>query len=198
MGIPVEKHRHTIAEYFAIEHGSDVRHEYQDGEVLAMSGGSPAQSFISLNIGAELRNALKGKPCRAAESNLRIGIPRLSKYLYADASIVCGPLQFDLLDEKQHTILNPRVIIEVLSPSTEAYDRGEKFAAYREIETFEEYILIAQDHPSVETWLRQPDGAWSIKTFAGLASIASIRCLNIQVAMMEIYAGVEWTSPGKS
>ena len=121
--------------------------------------------------------------------------PRRGRYVYPDALVFCGPPQFDPDDVKRHTILNPRVIIEVLSPSTEAYDRGDKFAQYREIDGFEEYILIAQDRPHVESILRQPDGAWSFQTFTGLASAARVRCLGLEIAMSEIYAGVEWPAP---
>ncbi len=192
--MPVQKCRYTIEEYLKFERDSDERHEYQDGEVLAMAGG-PEQSFITANIVREAGNALKGKPCRVAESNLRIRIPSRPRYVYPDALIICGPLKFDPQDDKRHTILNPRVIIEVLSPSTEGYDRGEKFTQYRQIESFEEYILISQDRPNVESLLRQPDGAWSILNFTGLEIAAKIRCLGLEIPMSEIYAGIEFAVP---
>ena len=140
-------------------------------------------------------NALKGTPCRVAESNLRIRIPRRPQCVYPDASIICGPLQFDPQDNPRHTIVNPKVIIEVLPPSTEAYDRGDKFTQYREIDSLEEYILISQTRPSVESFLRQPDGAWSFLNFTGLELAAKIRSLGIVIPMAEIYAGVEWPLP---
>jgi Uma2 family endonuclease len=191
MGLAVKKYRHTIEEYLELERVSEQRHEYQDGEILAMAGGSPQHSFIVANVIGEVRDALKGKPCRVAESNLRVRIPRRPRYVYPDASIICGPLQFDPDDSQRQTILNPRVIIEVLSPSTEAYDRGDKFTQYRQIESFEEYILISQDRPNVESFLRQSDGAWSILNFTSLEAIANIRCLSIEIPLTEIYAGVE-------
>jgi len=195
MGLTVEKRRLSIEEYFEMERDSDERHEYQDGQILAMAGGSPEQSFIIANIVGEVRTALKGKPCRVAESNLRIRVPHRPHCVYPDASIICGPLQFDPQDDRRQTITNPRVIIEVLSPSTEAYDRGDKFTQYREIESFEEYILISQDRPNVESFLRQPDGAWSILNFTGMETTAKIRSLGIEVPMTEIYAGIEWDAP---
>ena len=179
MGMPAQKHRYSIDEYLKLEADAGQRHEFQDGEILAMAGGSPEQSFIIINIAGELRNALKGKPCRVAESNLRVRIPRPPRYVYPDASIICGPLQLDPQDPNRHSILNPRVIIEVFSPSTEAYDRGEKFTQYREIESFEEYILISQDRPNFESFLRQSDGAWSIQTCTGLESVAKIRSVGV-------------------
>ena len=96
----------------------------------------------------------------------------------------------------RHTLLNPKVIVEVLSLSTEGYDRGDKFTQYREIETFEEYILISQDRPNVESFLRQADGAWSILNYTDMASSAKIRCLGIDIPLPEIYAGVEWPATG--
>ena len=192
MGLPAQKHAYSIAEYLEFERDADVRHEFHDGEILAMSGGSLEQSLITINVGAELHNALKGKPCRVADSNLRVRIPRQARYMYPDALVFCGSPEFDPQDDKRHTIVNPRVIIEVLSPSTEAYDRGDKFSHYREIDSFEEYILISQHKPNVESWLRQSDGAWSIVNYIGLDTVATVRSLGIEIPMAEIYAGVEW------
>jgi Uma2 family endonuclease len=192
MGMPVQKHSYSIDEYLNLEANADGRHEYHDGEILAVAGGSPEQSFIIINICGELRNALKGKPCRVAESNLRVRIPRPPRYVYPDASVICGPLQLDPDDAEQHSILNPKVIVEILSRTTEGYDRGEKFTQYRQIESFEEYILISQDRPNFESFLRQPDGAWSIETCTELQDIARVRSLGIEIPMSEIYAGIDW------
>jgi len=196
MGMAARQRRFSVAEYLELEDAADERHEYQDGEILAMAGGSPEQSFIIANFVGEAHNALKGKNCRVAESNLRIRIPHKPRYMYPDASIICGPLQFDPQDPRRHTIINPKVIIEVLSPSTEAYDRGDKFTQYREIQGFDEYILISQDRPNFESFLRQPDGAWSILNFTGLNAAAKIRSLGISIPMAELYAGIEW--PGSA
>lgn len=200
MGLPAKKHVYSIAEYLELERTSEVRHEFDNGEILAMSGGSLEQSVISANVIRELGNFLKGKPCRVADSNLRVRIPHEPRYMYPDALVFCGAAEFDAQDEKRHTIVNPRVIVEVLSPSTEAYDRGDKFADYRQIQSFEEYLLISQDKPNVESWLRQPDGAWSIVNYVGLESRAKVRCLGIEIPMSEIYAGVEWPimEPGQT
>ena len=194
MGLPAEKHRYSVDEYLAFEISAVDKHEFHDGEILAMSGGTYEASLIAVNFVREASNFLKGKPCRVLESNLRVRIARLNRYLYPDALIHCGPPEFDPLDTKRHTILNPRVVIEVLSPSTQAYDRGEKFAAYREIPSIEEHILISQDHPNVESRLRQPIGDWSAISFNGIEAVAKVRCLGIEIPLAEIYAGVEWTS----
>lgn len=192
MGPVAANHRYTPAEYLEFERQAIDRHEYHDGEIVAMIAGSLERSLIAANMTGELGNALKGKRCRVANCNLRVRISRQGRYVYPDALVFCGPPQFDPQDEQRHTLLNPRVIIEVLSPSTEAYDRGEKFAHYRQIESFEEYVLISQDKPNVESWLRQSDGAWSIATHTALDGAATVRCLGATIPLAEIYAGVEW------
>ena len=208
MGLPTDNRRYSIQEYLAFELAATEKHEFHDGIILDMSGapcyieeaadftlesgGTLEASLIIVNLIRELSTALKGKPCRLAESNLRVRIARQNRYLYPDSLIFCGPPEFDSLDGKRHTLVNPRVIIEVLSPSTEAYDRGEKFASYREIESLEEYIMITQDRPSVESWLRKPTGDWSIESSTVMQSTAQVRCLGIQLPLTEIYAGVEW------
>ena len=193
MGMAAEQRRFfTVEEYLRLEKDSLEKHEYRDGEILAMARGTADHSLILANVIGELRNRLKGTPCRLYESNLRVKIARKVLYAYPDTTIVCGPSQFDPQDANKTTIINPRVIIEVLSPSTEAYDRGAKFTRYREIESFEEYVLIAQDEPSVETFLRQADGTWSFAAFAGRDAIAKIRCLSVDLPMSEVYAGVEF------
>ncbi len=193
MGMPLEKKsRYTISEYLAFERAAHERHEYRDGEILVMSGGSYKHSLILANLIGELRNALKGKPCRALESNLRVRIPRTPLYTYPDASVICGEPQIDPNDEALETVTNPRVLVEVLSPSTEAYDRGEKFTRYRQIETLEEYVLVSQDVPRVELFFRQADGTWVFTVFSGLGARAKLAGLGIELPLAEIYAGVEW------
>ena len=196
MGLPVEKHRYTTEEYLAKELSATEKHEFQDGEILAMSGGSYEASLIACNFIGELNTALKGKPGRVLESNVRVRIARDNRYVYPDSMIICGSPEFDPLDNKRHTVLNPRVIIEVLSPSTEAYDRGDKFDSYRAIPSLEEYVMISQDRANMESWLRQPSGDWSIISTKGLEAVAKVRCLGIELSMADIYAGVEWPDTG--
>ena len=136
--------------------------------------------------------ALKGNPSRIHESNVRVRIPRTPRYVYPDAAIVCGAPQFDPQDTRPMTLTNPRVIIEVLSPSTEAYDRGDKFTAYRGLESLEEYVLVSQGTALIESFYRQADGTWSFAVFAGLQGAAKLRSLGIEVPMADVYAGVEW------
>jgi Uma2 family endonuclease len=192
MTVPVEKRRYTIAEYLAMEEKATDRHEFHDGEILAMSGGTYSHSCIVSNLNRFLGNRLEGKPCRPLDSNMRVRIPRSAIYVYPDTSIVCGGPQFDVDDPNQTTITNPRVVIEVLSDSTERYDRGEKFRLYREITSLEEYVLVSQHEPLVETYLRQPEGAWLLNPIKGAESSLLLRSLQISIPLAEIYAGVEF------
>ena len=184
--------RHTVAEYLRLEESSVEKHEYRDGEMLSMAGGTPRHSLIISNVVGEGRNALKGKPCRMYESNLRVRIPRSLLYTYPDATIVCGPLQFDPNDVNRMTIINPKVLIEVISTGTESYDRGEKFDRYRTLESLEEYILVNQAQPSVQSFLRQPDGTWSFAWFDGLEAVMRVRSVGIDLPLAEVYAGVDF------
>jgi Uma2 family endonuclease len=193
MESPIESRpRYSVEEYLRLEGDSAERHEFRDGQIVAVSGGTEPHSLIIANVVGALWGRLRGGPCRVYESNLRLRIPRKPLYCYPDASIVCGPAQYDPQGPQRTTILNPRIIIEVLSPSTEAYDRGEKFTDYREIDSLEEYVLIDQKEPSVQTFLRQGDGTWSFAAWAGMETAAKIRCLGLEIPMAELYAGVEF------
>jgi Uma2 family endonuclease len=191
MGLPVEKPRYTIAEYLEMELHAAERHEYHYGEILAMSGGSDTHSFVIANVIREFGNQLKGKPCSVAEGNLRVRNRREPRYVYPDASVVCDDREYDPDDPNRHTILNPRVIVEVLSPSKEAYDRGDKFEYYQGIESLQEYVLIAQDRPSAQSFLRQRDGTWSMMGVNGLEGHLNVRCLGMKIPLAEIYYRVQ-------
>src|SRR5207302_572820 len=130
-------------EYLARERLADFRSEFYRGEMFTMAGGSPRHSLIKTNLLGELRNALKGRPCTAYDSDLRIRVSATGLYTYPDASVLCGELQFD--DEHRDTVLNPALLAEVLSDSTEAYDRGKTFTHYRQIVSLQEYLLVSQD-----------------------------------------------------
>jgi Uma2 family endonuclease len=185
--------RHTLPEYLAFEETSELKHEFHAGEVLAMSGASPEHSLITANAIAALHAGLAGSPRRIYSSDLKIYSAAADRVCYPDACIICGPIQFHPGDEKRRLVINPRVIIEVLSPTTEAYDRGDKFRDYRTIVSFEEYVLISQTKAMIETFARQADGQWIIAaTYAGLDAVAFIRCLSLNVKLSDIYDGVEF------
>src|SRR4051794_35793447 len=127
MSMPPEYHRFTIAEYLRQEETSLEKHEFRDGQILMMPGGTRFHSLIITNVLSELRSALRGKPCQVYDSNLRVRIPRKTLFTYPDATVICGEYRADPDDRSSGTALNPRLIVEVLSTSTEGYDRGEKF-----------------------------------------------------------------------
>ncbi len=171
MGLLVDQpptRKYTISEYLAFEQDASEKHEYRDGWIVAMAGGTYNHGVIAANLIRELGNALKGKPCRVADSTVRVRIPRTPLYTYPDMTIVCGEAQFDSLDGSGKTLINPRVIVEVLSSSTEAYDRGEKFSRYRHLDSLEEYVVVSQDSPNVETFFRYPEGGWLMMPFSAL------------------------------
>jgi Uma2 family endonuclease len=196
MAVPATKStHHTIDEYLRRERQSVDKHEYRDGEILLMSGGTMNHSLIIANVIRELGNRLKGTPCRVFDSNLRVRIPPTILYTYPDVSILCGKHHADPQDPSGETITNPRVVIEVLSDSTEAYDRGAKFTRYRMLESLEEYVLVAQNTPTIETYLRQSGGTWLLTPTNGREATARIRCLSADIPLIEVYAGVEFPPP---
>jgi Uma2 family endonuclease len=173
-------------DYLAFERASEERHEYADGVVYAMSGGSGRHSALAANVIVELGVALRGGPCRPLTSDMRVLIPASRRYLYPDVSVVCG--QPEMLDAFEDNLLNPRVVVEVLSDSTEAYDRGEKFAHYQKLLSLKHYVLVSQKEPRIEVFTREDDG-WRLRNYGPTDRVAldSIGC-TIEVDAM--YAGV--------
>jgi Uma2 family endonuclease len=181
--------RYTVDEYLAFERVSSVKHEYFDGEVFAMAGGSEPHNLLAMNVGGELRNALKDRPCRVYGSDMRVLCPTGLR-TYPDVSVVCGTLQFE--NERRDTLLNPVVILEVLSPSTERYDRGKKFEHYRTISSLREYVLIAYDGMLVEHFSRQHDAQWLLTTYADPASAVRFSALDVTIPLSQFYTKVEF------
>lgn len=189
MGLPASKTRMTVEEYFQMEETSEVKHEFDEGEVLAMSGGTPPHSAIATNFLGSIWMRLRGNPCRPYDSNLRIRAGKSTRYVYPDALVICGPLEFDPLDPNGTTVLNPTMLAEVLSKSTERYDRGTKFDRYREIESLQEYVLIDQNEPRVDVFLRR-ESNWTLMPVRGIEGIVRLESLSIELPMAEIYEGV--------
>ncbi len=148
----------SYAEYITAEVASTVRHEFLNGMVFAMAGGTPEHSALALAVASELRTSLRGKPCRVYSSDLRIRILETNLSTYPDASVVCG--QLETAPDDPNSVVNPTLLVEVLSESTEAYDRGAKAAHYRSIPTLKEYVLIAQDEKRIEVVRRNQQGGW--------------------------------------
>jgi Uma2 family endonuclease len=183
----------TPEEYLAIERAAEFRSEYHAGEMFAMVGGSPRHSLIKTQVLATLTVRLRGRACTAYDSDLRIRVSATGLYTYPDASVICGPLEFD--DQRRDTVLNPAVLVEVLSESTEAYDRGKKFNHYRRIESLKEYLLVSQDEPKIEHYLRSDDGSWKLTEAAGLEATLRLPSLEIALPLREVYDKVDFAEP---
>jgi len=180
----------TLDEYVALEEASRERHEFLDGRVWAMGTGTDAHDALSTAIAAELRAALRGGECAARGSNLRIKSVTTGLYTYADALVVCGP-RFE--DEKRTTLLNPRVVVEVVSESSEAYDRGEKFAHYRTIESIGDYVLVSTTAPHVEVYTREAE-AWTLRVYRAKESLR-LPSVQIRIAVDSLYEGITLDPP---
>jgi Uma2 family endonuclease len=184
--------RLTPDEYLAFERSSEIRHEYVDGELVAMSGASRQHNQIVVNVSREISVQFKGRPCFVYTNDMRVRIMGTSHYVYPDAVALCGSPLFE--DQEQDTLTNPNLVVEVLSTTTEAYDRGEKFEYYRSIETCNEYLLIAQDKPHVERFSRQSDGQWLFTATSGLGNSIELKSVDCRLLLAELYDKVEFGS----
>ncbi len=174
----------TPEAYLKFERASETKHEYFGGEVFAMSGASSNHSTISGNAFAALHLQLRSQSCRVYQNDMRVRTPSML-YTYPDISVVCGEPRFD--DKAFDTLINPTLIIEVLSPSTERYDRGRKFQHYRTIETLQEYVLIAQDNPRIERYLRQPNDEWLLTDIQGLDAVLELPSIQCRLVFADTY-----------
>jgi Uma2 family endonuclease len=187
------KRRYKPEEYLELERAADYKSEYIDGEIYAMTGGSEEHNVITGNIFAALHTQLQDRPCRVYVNDMRVGVSAAEMYTYPDVVAVCGPRLF--AEGQRDTLLNPTVICEVLSPSTEAYDRGYKFAYYRRLESLTDYVLIAQDRVWVEHHgLR--NGIWQLVNEASdLADNIRLPAIDCTLTLAEIYRKVEVPDP---
>lgn len=174
----------TAAEYLAFERGSDIKHEYIDGHIYAMAGGTREHTLITGNTFASLHSQRKGRSCEVYHSEMRVRVSSI-KYVYPDVTISCSTPEF--ADDAKRVLLNPDIVIEVLSPSTEAFDRGDKFQYYRSIPSIQHYLLISQDKPRIEGYQRQKSGLWTFKDAIGLDSNFKIEVLNFTLNLLDIY-----------
>ena len=175
-------------EYLTIERNAEFKSEYVDGVIYAMAGGSERHNLIAANIIIALGVQLRDRPCRVYPSDLKVRVPNSNRFFYPDVSVICGETQF--ADEERDVILNPILVVEVLSESTEAFDRGKKFSSYQQIASLQEYLLVAQDEFVVEHYLRQEDG-WLYTKASGLDADLALPALNCHIALSDIYNKVE-------
>lgn len=185
------KLKYTLEEYLEIDRESEARLEYWDGEIFDMSGSSPQHDQVESNLHFYLRMKLQGRGCRVFLANTRIKVPSASPYRYGNTSAVCGQPQFESIGGVE-ALTNPLLIIEVLSKSSEAYDRGEKFTNYQSIESFREYLLIAQRRPHVTHLVKQEDGSWNQRDYNDLDAVIKLISLDCDLSLQEIYESVSF------
>lgn len=179
----------TPGEYLEIERNAEYKSEYHDGEMFAMAGASESHNLIQLNFSGELRQQFRGKSCRAYPSEMRVRIAGV-RYVYPDASAICGDPEF--AEDQRDTLLNPSVVIEVLSPSTESYDRDRKFELYKKIGSLREYVLIASDRIHVDLYVRTADGEWIPTSYDEPDETVKLASVGAEVRLADIYEKVEF------
>ncbi len=180
------KGRMTAHEYLALERRALTKSEFLNGRVFAMAGGTREHSIIATNIAAEIHARVKGKPCTVYNSDMRLKVQTTEYFAYPDVQVACGEIQME--EAEQDTLLNPRIIVEVLSESTAAWDRGGKFWYYRHIEAFTDYVLISQETWLVEHYTRQPNGSWLFQVAQGSGGVLTLDSVGCSVPLADIYA----------
>lgn len=186
----------TPEEYLALERQAETKSEYYDGQRYAMSGASRAHNLITLNMGGELRTQLRQRPCEVYPSDMRVKVAASGLYTYPDVAVVCDEPQFE--DDVFDTLLNPTLLVEVLSPSTAGYDRGAKFDFYRALESLQTVLFVAQDRPHVVRYERQDDASWLLTETEDPTTILPLPALGIELSMTEIYAKVTFVESQES
>ncbi len=184
MVAPATLHRYRFADYLALEQSSNTKHEFLHGEIYGMAGGTPEHAALAVAVSTALLSQLRGGPCRVYSSDLRIRVLTTGLATYPDVTVVCGALERD--PESPSTVVNPRVVVEVSSDGTEAYDRGEKLDHYRAIPSLRGVVLLSHREPRIEVWERVPAGAWSQRTSCS-GEIANIESLPARLVVDEIY-----------
>lgn len=180
---------YTQEQYLALERSATYKSEYLNGQILAMAGASLEHNTITANFVRVIGNRFTGRPCHVFSSDMRVKVIATGLYSYPDVVAVCGEMHFD--DVQRDTLTNPGVIVEVLSPSTEAYDRGEKFVHYRRLGSLAEYVLVAQDRVRVEHYLRQAAG-WVLTEMSDLDSHLNLVSIDCAVSLRDLYDKVEF------
>jgi len=179
----------TPEQYLDIERQAAYRSEFFKGEMFAMAGASLVHNLLVANIVAALHSQLRSRPCRVLPSDMRMLVSSTGLYTYPDVVVVCNDPQF--ADERQDTLTNPDLIVEVLSPSTEAYDRGRKFEQYRAVSSLREYLLVASDRVHVDVYARQADGRWLLTSANGPEGTLRLESVDCRLALAELYEKVE-------
>jgi Uma2 family endonuclease len=185
----------TPEQYLAIERAAEYKSEYYAGEMFAMSGAREAHNLIQGNLYVELRRQLRQRACRFYTSDMRVRVNASGLYTYPDATALCGEPLF--LDDVRDTLLNPHLIVEILSPSTEAYDRGRKFGHYRTVESLREYLLISAERVSAELFIRQADGRWLLSAATQMEEVLDLQSIGCRIALADLYEDVDLTAAAR-
>jgi Uma2 family endonuclease len=184
----------TPEQYLAIERAAEYKSEYYSGEMFAMAGAREAHNLVVTNAVRELANQLRPRPCRVYSNDMRVRIGATGLYTYPDVVAVCGEPQF--VDEQRDTLLNPVLLVEVLSPSTEAYDRGRKFEHYKTLDSLRDYLLIATDRLHADLYTRQADGRWLLTSASRMEDTLTIDSIEATLRLADIYEKVELATNG--
>ncbi len=187
--LPQEKIKYTLEEYLELDHQSEEKIEYWDSHIYTLAGASAAHNQIQFNLIISLGNQLRGKGCRVFPSDMRVKVPAYLPYRYPDLSALCGEAEFEKVGN-QELLVNQQLIVEILSDSTEAFDRSYKFTYYKSILSFIEYILIAQDRPHVTQFVKQSDNYWLNHEFNSLKESFQLSSLNCQIGLSELYEAI--------
>lgn len=191
------KLKHSLEEYLEIDRNSNERLEFWDGEIFSLSGVSREHATVEMNVSITLGGRLRVKGCQLFPANVRIKVPGMPPYRYSDLSALCGKAQFEKIGGVD-ALVNPSLIIEILSPSTEAYDRGDKFTYYKSIPSFSEYLLIAQHRPHISQFIKQPDDTWVFREFNSLNDTVRLETLSCEMTLDEIYQSISFNVPGRA
>ena len=190
MLVQTKPRTYSREEYLALEEKSDIKHEYHNGKIVPMTGGTTNHNRIALNLVAFLKFALRGQKISFFSSDVRLWIPAYRRYTYPDLQIICGDIVYH--DNRKDTVTNPTVIVEVLSNSTRNYDRGDKFQFYRSLPTFQEYITIDQYRLEVEHYIKTDEGKWLISYIESEESVLSLVSVEFEISLKDLYEDVRF------
>lgn len=180
--------QYTLAEYRSLEEAAQARHEYHDGAIVEMTGGTLEHSAIAGNLYMLLREALRKTPFKPFNSDLRVWVPAYRKGIYPDVMVIEGEAEFN--DNRRDEILNPALIVEVLSRSTEAYDRGDKFKCYRSIPSFCEYLLVNQYQPWIDHYVKAENGDWRLRAYEDIGATIALATADTQLNLADVYEDI--------
>jgi Uma2 family endonuclease len=193
--MPIEsKQRYTLAEYFEIDRNAEIKYEYWDGQIFAMSGASPEHNEIAVNIIREISTQLKGRACKILGSDQRVKVPIWPPYRYPDLTALCSKPEYEEIGGVK-ALLNPSLIIEILSDSTERFDRGDKFTFYKSIPSFCEYVLVAQHRPHITQFVKQTNNKWLQSEVNEIGDDIYLPSIDCTLVLSEVYLGVEFPPP---